>query len=631
MNARLESDICWVGRVRVDPTRNKLRCGQDELNVEPKVMAVLCQLLQRPGQVLTRDELINGVWGTAFPTDEGLTRNISTLRRLLRRADDTQEYIETIPKRGYRLTQPVSAGDVSGLAQTAKEPDSAVTRSLTRPAVSDTQPDSKTDTTETSVIPTLAVLAFDNLSNDPELGYLSDGVSEEILMSVSKGVSKATDINVIGRTSSFQYRGSAKTAVNIRQSLGATHVLDGSVRRVGDQVRIVAELVECSTEIICWSDRFDGSMADVFNLQDQIAAAVADALNIAFAPSKPDNQISPAAYQQYLLAHDAFSKSNLPAALDHAQRSLTIEKNNPLADTLLAQVFFTWATYGVTPHRDPLVHSRKHLKNAQRVQPNYAPAKKVEAELALMMERDYGKALELLRESTTRRMNVDASLPLLLVYGFRYDDAITLLRRIVEHDPLNLMHLVRLQRILRFVGRREEADEIHRQCLEVTDSHALVLQDRIEIAVQSNNHKAARAGLDSWLKFARRKLKWWPVTVTELWLGSRVEMSAGNAAKAGSMADALAKRSDALPTLKVEAYLNANRMDEAFHWCDEAVDRYDPGAYQITCPFPTRNLADPFFQEFRADPRFAGLLTRLGIDEESLATISWFDVSDVLL
>ena len=629
MSAWLARDTCLVGRVRVDPARNKLGSGEQELSVEPKVMAVLYQLLLRPGQVISRDELINEVWGGVYPTDEGLTRNISTLRRLLRRIDADRDYIETIPKRGYRLIQPVHAGDDSSLELTEQGTASSVFQSPSRSSAPTTQ--QAAATTTTAVIPTLVVLAFDNLSNDPDLGYLSDGVSEEILLSVSKGVSKATDINVIGRTSSFQYRGAAKTVANIHQSLGATHVLDGSVRRVGDQLRIHAELVECNTETICWSNRFDGSMADVFSLEDEIAAAVAEALNIAFAPSEQDNRISPEAYQQYLLAHDAFSKSDLPSALEHAQRSLAIDKNNPPADTLLAQVFFTWATYGVTPHGDPLVSSRKHLKDAQRVQPNYAPAKKVESQLALMMERDYGKALELLRESTTRRMNVDDSLPLLLAYGFRYDDAIALLKRIVENDPFNLMHLVRLQRILRFIGRSEEADAAHQLCLDVSDRHALVLQDRIEIAVQRRDPNAARTALGSWREMARRKLKWWPLEVTELWLGSRVEMCAGNAVQARSMADELAKRNDAAPTLKVEGYLNAHCMDEAFHWCDEAVARYDPGAYQITCPFPTRNLVDPFFQEFRAEPRFEGLLTRLGIDEESLATINWFDVGDVLL
>jgi len=320
MNAGFEQDTCIIGQIEVDAARNKLRCGREELSVEPKVMDVLCQLLQRPGQVLSRDELINEVWGDAYPTDEGLTRNISTLRRLLRNMDADRDYIETIPKRGYRLIQPVTSGHLE------KNERSEVAAAL-----------SVTPSVAPTPSPTLAVLAFDNVSKDPDLGYLSDGISEEILLSVSKG----TDIKLIGRTSSFQYRGVEKTAANIHRNLGATHVLDGSVRRVGEQLRIHAELVECSTETICWSERFDGSMADAFSLEDEIAAAVADALNIRFAPGQPDGKVSPEAYEYFLKARAQldrqFGSSGMLAALPLYEHAVAEAPEFARAWALLAQ------------------------------------------------------------------------------------------------------------------------------------------------------------------------------------------------------------------------------------------------------------------------------------------------------
>jgi len=320
VNARFEQEVCLVGRVQVDPARNKLRGGEAEISVEPKVMDVLCLLLRSPGQVLTRDELINEVWGGAYPADEGLTRNISHLRRLLRQVDAEQNYIETIPKRGYRLTQPVTT-DMSTAGSHGMK--SGVNGSADQPAV--------------PAAPTLAVLAFDNLSKESELSYLSDGVSEEILLSVSKG----TDINVIGRTSSFQYRGADKTTTNIQKNLGATHVLDGSVRKAGDQLRIHAELVECKTDTICWSERFDGSMADVFSLEGEIAEAVADALNTAFAPSKPDTDISPAAHDLFLKGRaqldQQFGSSGMVAALPLFEQAVAESPKFARAWALLAQ------------------------------------------------------------------------------------------------------------------------------------------------------------------------------------------------------------------------------------------------------------------------------------------------------
>jgi TolB-like protein len=149
-------------------------------------------------------------------------------------------------------------------------------------------------------IPVLAVLPFDNLSGDVEMLYFSDGMSEEILQTVAR----STDLKVIGRGSSFQFRGADKAAAHVANALKATHVLDGSVRRSGAKVRISANLIECAGETTLWSDRFDRELSDIFALQDEIAGAVAAALKVAFAPAAPAETIDPAAYTLYLRARD---------------------------------------------------------------------------------------------------------------------------------------------------------------------------------------------------------------------------------------------------------------------------------------------------------------------------------------
>jgi adenylate cyclase len=145
--------------------------------------------------------------------------------------------------------------------------------------------------------PLLAVLAFDNLSGDAEMAYFSDGVSEEILQTVARGA----ELKVIGRGSSFQFRGADKAAAHVARALKATHVLDGSVRRSGNKVRIAANLIECTGETTLWSDRFDRELSDVFALQDEIAAAVAASLRSTFAPTE-GRRIDPEAYDLYLRA-----------------------------------------------------------------------------------------------------------------------------------------------------------------------------------------------------------------------------------------------------------------------------------------------------------------------------------------
>jgi adenylate cyclase len=144
--------------------------------------------------------------------------------------------------------------------------------------------------------PLLAVLAFDNLSGDPDTGYFSDGVSEEILHTVGK----AAGLKVIGRGSSFQFRGSDKNARHVARELNASHVLDGSVRRSGNRVRISAQLVECAGATSLWSERFDRDLSDIFTLQDEIAASVAEALRVVFAPTGASERVDPDAYDLYL-------------------------------------------------------------------------------------------------------------------------------------------------------------------------------------------------------------------------------------------------------------------------------------------------------------------------------------------
>ena len=149
--------------------------------------------------------------------------------------------------------------------------------------------------------PLVAVLPFDNLSNDPDLLYFSDGVSEEILQTLAQ----TTRLKTIGRSSSFQFRGVDKNVRNVAQQLRATHVLDGSVRRSGARVRVAAQLIDCATQTTLWAQRFDHELSDVFALQDEIASAVAAALNVTFAASAQTGPIDPVAYDTYLRARSA--------------------------------------------------------------------------------------------------------------------------------------------------------------------------------------------------------------------------------------------------------------------------------------------------------------------------------------
>jgi TolB-like protein len=259
-----------LGAAQVRPAFREVLVGPATVTLQPRVMQVLVCLAQTSGEPVSREVLAQRCWGGVAVSEDAINRCIQRLRRLSEEEAVDSFAIETIPRVGFRLR-----------ARNADAPD-ASTEAARQPAPE----------------PLLAVLAFDNLSGDPEMAYFSDGVSEEILQTVLDG----TELKVIGRSSSFQFRGADKAAGRVGEALKATHVLDGSVRRAGSRVRIAANLIECERQTTVWSERYERELSDVFALQDEIAAAVADALKVAFSRERKTESVDPAAYSLYLRA-----------------------------------------------------------------------------------------------------------------------------------------------------------------------------------------------------------------------------------------------------------------------------------------------------------------------------------------
>jgi adenylate cyclase len=253
-----------VARLAVRPSRRELVAGGERSIIEPRVMQVLVALARSRGEVVSRDDLIATCWDGRIVGDDAINACVAKVRRV-GEASGAYE-IETVPRVGYRLLTIGAAPD-------------ALSAAPTRGA---------------EVV--LAVLPFENLSGDPDLGYFSDGVSEEIL----NALAQRTDLKVIGRSSSFQFRGADKAIPNVARQLGVTHVLDGAVRRSGERTRISAQLIDCASQATVWSDRIERELADIFALQDQVAVAVTQAMRCAFTATDARAAVDPVAYDLYL-------------------------------------------------------------------------------------------------------------------------------------------------------------------------------------------------------------------------------------------------------------------------------------------------------------------------------------------
>ena len=268
----------------VDFERQVIQGPDGETRLEPKVMAVLAQLVEASGEVVSRVDLIDQIWGVEYGADDSVTRAVSLLRRALGDTKAEQRVIETIPKKGYRLARSALAPNIAGrqrpsslrrwfviglafglaiivTAVTVIYRDQARDRSVSGQAIG------LPIKTRANAI---AVLPFDDLSPGGDKGWFADGMAEEILNSLAN----IDELNVVARRSSFAFRESDKDLREIGETLHASFILEGSVRTEGEKVRVTAQMIDASTGFHIWSKTYDQELANIFEIQHSIASEI---------------------------------------------------------------------------------------------------------------------------------------------------------------------------------------------------------------------------------------------------------------------------------------------------------------------------------------------------------------------
>jgi TolB-like protein len=244
--------VYQFGPFRLDPGVGILFRGAEPTLLGHRAVALLQVLLAQPGTPISKDVLIDAAWSGLVVEESNLTVQIAALRRVLAAETGGDRWIETLPRRGYRYVGPavVTRGpDAEAVQQTA--------RMLPLPEA-----------------PSVAVLPFSNLSGDPEQGYFADGMVDDIIT----GLSRIKWLFVIARNSSFTYRGRTIDMKQVGRELGVRYVLEGSVRKISDRVRINAQLIDAVTGVHVWAERYDRKFEDIFALQDEISLSVVGAI-----------------------------------------------------------------------------------------------------------------------------------------------------------------------------------------------------------------------------------------------------------------------------------------------------------------------------------------------------------------
>jgi len=295
------------GHYSIFPHRRQLFADSRPITLGGRAFDVLMALIEASGAVVSKDKLLNRVWQGRIVEENRLAGEITALRKAFG-AD--RELIRTVAGRGYQFTGEIRVRSAAG--------DRAVPDTITTPAEPPRLPESDSATLPFPEKPSIAVLPFENISGDREQEYFADGMVEEIITALSR----IPWLFVIARNSSFTYKGQAVDVKQVGRELGVRYLLEGSVRKAGGRVRITGQLIDATNGAHLWADRFDGSLEDVFDLQDKVALNVAgiiepalQAAETARSANRPTTDLT--AYDLYLRACEIFLSSarHIPQAL----------------------------------------------------------------------------------------------------------------------------------------------------------------------------------------------------------------------------------------------------------------------------------------------------------------------------
>ena len=467
--------------------RQLTRAGQ-LIHLQPKAFDVLLYLLEHAGNLVGKQEVLDAVWKDRFVTENSLTVCIRQIRIALEDNADAPQYIETIPVSGYRFIAEVTSLD-SDAVTAAKELEAvpsgrgefvtisrwmgsailiavivlayfAYDEFATERAQDELLVEASKSVEEAVEIErwerSIAVLPFVNMSEDPGNEYFSDGLSEEILNLLAR----IPKLKVIGRTSSFAFKDKNEDLRMIGQTLGVETLLEGSVRKSGDRVRITAQLIDVSNGAQMWSESYDRTMTDIFAVQDDVAAAIIDALQIhvGTAPSRGRPTESLDAYALFLKARAAANMLDFRVAEALSKEVTQLDPNFAEAYELLAYTYFQMAGIHINPAEAQVLASEASAKAiAIDSNLNYAQA--------LHRATIFGPKLRLRKLQAFEQaahiqpnnlLVLDALIILLSEQGY-LEEALHYAERFVEYDPLSLTANFHLSTMLYAVGRTTEA------------------------------------------------------------------------------------------------------------------------------------------------------------------------------
>ena len=544
-------------------------------------MQTLVFLAEHKGEVVSREQFFDVVWKGLVVNEEALSRAISLLRSVLEDNAHRPEYIQTIPGVGYRLIADV-VRSLKILAD-VQQPHAAQDNSI-------------------------AVLPFVNLSDDPGNEYFSEGISEEIL----NVLAHIDSFKVVGRTSSFAFKGRNEDLREIGRALAVSHVLEGSVRKAGTRVRVTAQLIKVRDGYHLWSETFDRELDDIFAVQDEIAHAVSVQLRHALLTATPKvTETNPEAYALFLQARYLERQSTAEGyaqALELCKQALAIAPNYAEAWQCMASIYCIYAGKGHFPSVEGKQLATIAAKKALELKPNFSLAHSTLGWIATHWDSDlktaakhFQRALALAPNDLgiiSSAANVGRSLG-------RLDTAIALQSYVNERDPMNPAGHTFLGFFYRCAGQYEAAISSYRNALGLSPG---IISAQYNIGASRMLQGRLDEALEETLKEKAE-----PYRIMGL---APIYHAMGEPEKSDAAMQEMIDKYAEVASYNV-AFMFAYREepDHAFEWLEIALDTHDAGISQIN--------TEPKIANLHADPRWEPFLERIGLASHQLAEINF--------
>jgi TolB-like protein/DNA-binding winged helix-turn-helix (wHTH) protein/Flp pilus assembly protein TadD len=663
----MQQSIRFGEDFELDLRPRRLRRGSHTLKLERIPLEILILLLERRGEIASRDEIVARVWGSNvfLDTDNSIRGAIRKVRQVLNDDPETPRFIQTVTGRGYRFIAPVRSPEKEHSAEPKGEPSTASAheriskpdsslRGLNLDLIYQKQEGAAEQLSETEadrgrvirdarrwlfvglaslavvsflsllafwgwrasrVRPVLqrktvlAVLPFDNLSRDPDQEFFSEGLTEDMVAQIAK--LNPDRLTVVARRSVARYKGSTLSAKQIGKELNADYLVQGSVRRWSDRVRVTVELIQAQDQTDVWTESYDRELKDVLAVQDSVVRSIASQIHIALTEEQErrlatPRQLSPEAYEAYLKGRYYWNKrtgASMQKAEQYFQQAIDDDPAYAAAYSGLADCNSGLAWHGFKSPTEALPKAYAAARKALDLNPDSAEA---HASLGLAMshlwdwtgaEAEFRRALQL----DPQYANAHHWYGDYLSMQHRYEQALAEARRALQLDPLNLMISTWLGLRYYLAHDYSHAIEQNRGSVELDPNfaaaHLLLGEDYIQAGLHSE-------AVDE-LKRAANLSGGSSLYTAQVGVAFAVAGRNRDALRMARELEIMSRTRYVSPYGLAQIYSALNKKDDTFKWLQMAYDDHAVWMGYLA--------VDPIFDRYRSDERFKDLLRRVGL------------------